>query len=84
MKDLTKNEKYCIKWFEKRGYNIEVKKQWNSKTVFHVVGNGIDFEYELMQGIEDIKKYMKITEVQLELIEKINKCFFGCIFINVF
>lgn len=61
MYEFSKNEKYFIKWFEDSGYDVEVKKQWNSKTLFHINGKGLDFDIELRQGVEDIKTYMSVV-----------------------
>jgi len=67
MYELSRNEKYAIKWFQDNGYEVEVKKQWNSKTILHIEGQGLDFDFELMSGIENIKAYMKWVGHDLDM-----------------
>lgn len=68
MKDLTRNERYCMEWFERHGYRIKVKKQWNSKTVFDVNSKELgDFTFELPRGVEDIKGYMDRVKLVMQM-----------------
>lgn len=58
--DLSKEEKYAIKWFNENGFDGELVKQYISKTKFTVSKNGVTDNFELPQGYENmnIAKYM--------------------------
>ena len=59
-KDFSKNEKYAMKFFKNNGFELEILKQYNSKTKFKVQKDGLSYEWELPVGVEDIKKYMSM------------------------
>ena len=59
--DLSKEEKYAIKWFEENGFNGTLEKQYISKTIFTIEKDGIEDRFELVQGVEgmNVRAYMK-------------------------
>lgn len=59
-KDFSKNERYAMKFFKNNGFEFEVLKQYNSKTKFKIQKDGLSYEWELLAGVEDIKKYMSM------------------------
>lgn len=59
-KEFTKNEKYATKFLEKNGFEFEILRQYNSKTKFKVKKDGMEYIFELLAGVEDIKKYMSM------------------------
>lgn len=62
MKDKNKNEKYAEKWFAKNGFECEMLKQYNSKTVYRLSKDGLTYEWELPFGVIDMGKYMKLCD----------------------
>jgi len=67
--DLSKEEKYAIKWFNENGFDGELVKQYISKTKFTVSKNGVTDHFELPQGFEGMKmgKYMEMYRKSFEL-----------------
>lgn len=62
--DFSKEEKYVINWFNEKGFDGKLEKQYVSKTVFTVTKDGITDKFELPQGIvfKSISNYMKQYE----------------------
>jgi hypothetical protein len=58
--DLSKEEKYAVKWFNDNGFDGGIDKQLLSKTKFSVSKNGVSDVFELPNGLEkvNIKKVM--------------------------
>ena len=73
--ELSKEEKFAVKWFEAHGFSGELTKQFLSKTVFTVSKDGISDTMELMQGFEGIniakymEQYMNSFSLKRELIK---------------
>lgn len=59
--DLSKEERYAIKWFEENGFEGKLERQFLSKTKFTVTKDGLTDRFELPQGYENmnIVKYMQ-------------------------
>lgn len=62
--DLSKEEKYAIKWFEEHGFSAVLEKQYISKTIFTVSKDGVSDKYELTQGIKGMKMADVMTQFQ--------------------
>ena len=71
--DLTKADKYAIKWFNKNGFEGKIVKQYISKTVFEIEKDGVKDKFELPDGIVDIGKYMKAYENNWKMICELKK-----------
>lgn len=67
--DLSKEERYAVKWFEENGFSGALEKQYISKTKFTVLRDGVSDTFELVQGIKNIqmKKYMEQYRKSFEL-----------------
>lgn len=59
--DLSKEEHYAVKWFDKNGFDGKLVKQFLSKTKFTIHRDGVTDHFELPQGLRnmDVKKYME-------------------------
>ncbi len=58
--ELTKNDECAIAWFEKNGFEVTLKKQYISKTVFIVKKDGVEDTFELPNGFNyDCASYME-------------------------
>lgn len=72
--ELSSQEKYAIKWFEKHGYDVLLEKQYISKTVFTVTKDCIVSRFELPQGKKNIniksimEQFEKMRELELKLL----------------
>lgn len=66
-KDLTKNEKYVIKWFEENGFDIIGIKQYNSKTEIKFSKDGEFGAFELQFGVTNIRKYMQMFKQSYDM-----------------
>lgn len=73
--DLSKEEKYVIKWFEENGYSGKIVKQYVSKTIFEISKDEVTDKFELPQGIifKNIKGYMEQYRHNWELICVLHK-----------
>ena len=60
MKEKNRNEKYAEKWFAKNGFEFELLKQYNSKTVYRISKDGLTYKWELPFGVIEMGKYMKL------------------------
>ena len=73
--DLSREEKYVIRWLNENGFSGTLEKQYLSKTHFTLTKNGVNDSLSLPQGIEhmNIKGYMegygKSFELLCELME---------------
>lgn len=52
--DLSKEEKYAVKWFNDNGFDGELDKQLFSKTKFSISKNGVSDTFELPNGLEKV------------------------------
>lgn len=52
--DLSKEEKYAVKWFNNNGFDGELDKQLLSKTKFNISKNGVSDTFELPNGLEKV------------------------------
>lgn len=52
--DLSKEEKYAVKWFNDNGFEGELDKQLLSKTKFNISKNGVSDTFELPNGLEKV------------------------------
>ncbi|MBQ2396840.1 MAG: hypothetical protein II304_07410 [Bacteroidales bacterium] len=52
--DLSKEEKYAVKWFNDNGFDGELDKQLLSKTKFNISKNGVLDTFELPNGLEKV------------------------------
>ena len=66
-KELSKNEKYVIRWFEENGFKIIDVKQYITKTKFKIIKNGEEDIFELLNGVTDIKKYMEMYDKNFKM-----------------
>ena len=60
MKEKNRNEKYAEKWFAKNGFECEMLKQYNSKTVYRVSRDGLSYKWELPYGVMNMDAYMTL------------------------
>lgn len=73
--DFSKEEKYAIKWFNDKGFDGKLEKQYVSKTIFTLSRDGITDKFELQQGIviKSISKYMAQFEKNWEMLCELHK-----------
>lgn len=72
--ELTKNDTYAIKWLEENGFNVVLKKQYISKTIYTVKKNGIEDRFELPNGFNyDVENYMELYRKTWELLCQLNR-----------
>lgn len=71
--DLSKEEKYFIRFLDESGFDGEISKQYISKTKFNVVKNGVSDSPELPHGVTNMKafctQYQKQFDMLCELIK---------------
>ena len=72
-KQLSKNEEYVIKWFEKNEIEVISAKQYVSKTKFKIRKDGIEDDFELLSEVTNIKKYMEMYKQSLDMKFEIEK-----------
>ena len=78
MKELSNQEKYAEKWFEKNGFTYRYVKQWISKTVYEISKDGLTYKWELPYDVTNINQYMEFAcaknhALRLELEDLKNK-----------
>ena len=56
---LSPQDKEAIQWLEEHEFTGSLEKQYQSKTVFRVKKGEITDNFELPNGVSDLKKYMK-------------------------
>lgn len=73
--DFSKEEMFAIKWFEKNGFEVELKEQFVSKTKFIVRKDNVVDSFDLSQGLKkmNVKQYMQQYERQFELLKQIKE-----------
>lgn len=67
--DLSKEEKYAVKWLDKHGFSGSLKKQYISKTKFTICKDGINIPFEVFIDAKgySVKKAMELLEKSFEL-----------------
>lgn len=73
MREKTKNERYVEKWLKDNGFNFELLKQYNSKTVWSIRKEDVSDNFELPSGVEDIKAYMSMYKKTFEMKRETNE-----------
>lgn len=58
-KELTKNQKYAIKFLKDHGFEIGEIKFYISKIVISIKKDQFSEKFDLQTGIEDIRSYME-------------------------
>ena len=71
--EFNKTEDYAIKWLEEHGFDVVLRKQYLSKTVFEIAKDGITFFLDIPRGVKDEVAFMKEAEKSFELHRKILK-----------
>ena len=71
-KEKNRNEKFAERWFSQHGFEWFCEKQYNSKTVYTLAKDGLEYKWELPFGVTEIKKYMELAcgkahEMRLEI-----------------
>lgn len=61
MKEKNKVERYAERWFSAHGFKWNCVKQYNSKTVYEISKDGLEYKWELPFGVTDPKKYMELA-----------------------
>lgn len=70
--ELTDNDIYAIKWLNKNGFDVVLKKQYISKTIYIVKKNNIEDKLSIPKGANcNIKSYMMQYESQFDLLYKL-------------
>lgn len=73
--EFDKGEKYAIKWFEDRGFDVTIKRRYISKTIFEVTKDGVTDNFQLPQGLSSVdykqvmEAYGKSFDTLKELVE---------------
>lgn len=73
--ELSKSEKYAVKWFSENGFNVSLEKQYISKSIFLISKNGISEFFEInttLNGI-NLKKYMVQFKINFETLCELKK-----------
>lgn len=60
-------EQYAEKYLKKRGYEVELVKQWQSKTKYRITKDNFTYEFDLPCAVVDKKKYMDIVNENFEM-----------------
>ena len=55
-------EQYAERYLKKRGYKVELIKQWQSKTKYRITKDGLEYVFELPYAVADKKRYMEFIE----------------------
>ncbi|MCD8008210.1 MAG: hypothetical protein LUF68_04660 [Clostridiales bacterium] len=73
--DFSKEEQYAVDWFDKNGYNVTLKKQFISKTIFLVEKDGIEDSFELLLTIKglNIREYMENYRKQWDMLVELRQ-----------
>ncbi len=64
---------YAEEWFDKNGFEWELKKQCRSKNIYTICKGGIEDEIEILAAVTNPKKYMQLVEYQFNLLVKIKE-----------
>ena len=66
--NLSETDKYAIKWFKRRQYNLILKEQYINKTVFIISKNEISKEIEIYQNFDksSLSRYLQLFVKDLE------------------
>lgn len=71
--EFNKAEDYVIKRLEGNGFDVVLRKQYLSKTVFEIAKDGITFFLDVPRGVKDEVAFMEEAEKSFELHCKILK-----------
>ena len=71
--DLSKEERYAVRWFEKNGFSGKIEKQYITKTIFIVEKDGVKEAFHLTQGLPNMnmKNYMKMFEENWTMLKSV-------------
>ena len=56
--ERTKSQAYAEKYWKDNGFDFEVKRKSNSKCVYTIRKDGLEFPYTIPCVVEDVKVYM--------------------------
>ena len=71
--EFNKAEEYAVKWLDEHGFDVVLRKQYLSKTVFEIAKDGVTFFLDVPKGVKDEKAFMEEAEKSFELHCKILK-----------
>lgn len=71
--ELSKNEKYAVKWMYEHGFDTTLTKQYVSKTVFMCRKNGYELEFDVNSNVTDMRAWMLQFERSFDMYVKIKE-----------
>lgn len=71
--DRTKSQAYAEKYWKNNGFDFEVKRHSNSKCVYTIRKDGLEFPYTIPYVVEDVKAYMGFFAKQFEMRKEIRE-----------
>lgn len=73
LKDKTLFEKYAENYLKKKGYAVELVRQYQSKTVYDISKDNITDRIELPTAVDNKKKYMEFVDRNFKMKAEISE-----------